>query len=90
MKTKEIEKLAKQENFMLMTEVEAFIKAYTKCQEDIKQKLSNMVMTDADIFEMCKIEVPELTTQREMAMFNYLKGAKLQRDYFKKIIDELS
>jgi hypothetical protein len=49
-----------------------------------------MVMTDADIFEMCKIEVPELTTQREMAMFNYLKGAKLQRDYFKKIIDELS
>ena len=56
---------------------------------DQLQKLSDMVMTDADILVICKIEVPENTTQREMAILNYLKGAKMQRDGFKKIIDEV-
>ena len=53
------------------------------------QKVSDMVMTDANIYEFSTIHIPEITTQRMIAVTYYLKGAKYQRDAFKKIIDEV-
>lgn len=60
-----------------------------KEEETIKNKLLNLIMNDGDLFEVCKMQFPPNTNQREIVMSSYMKGAKAQRDYFLKIIEEL-
>lgn len=52
-----------------------------------KENLSNMIMSDGDIFEVCKNEYQnDYSSLKANNMNSYLKGAKMQRDYWQSLL----
>jgi len=52
-----------------------------------KKNLSNMIMSDGDIFEVCKNEyLNDYSSLKASNMNSYLKGAKMQRDYWQSLL----
>lgn len=65
----------------------SWIKAFDIAWRMSRENLSNMVMSDGDIFEVCKNEyINEHSSMKHAYMNNYLKGAKMQRDYWNGLI----
>jgi hypothetical protein len=54
---------------------------------EIKDKLSGFIMSDGDIFEICKSHFAnDLSSLKHRDMASYLNGAKMQRNYWENII----
>ena len=65
----------------------AFDTAYNIAWEKRGEKLYNMIMPDGDIFEVCKNEyINEHSALKHTYMNHYLKGAKMQRDYWQSLL----
>lgn len=53
----------------------------------INEKLSGYVMSDGDIFEICKSHFAnDLSSLKHRDMASYLNGAKMQRNYWENIL----